>query len=410
MKASFLLKTYEKYNNKQLFWFLYSLALIVKTIFLLITINGYNVPGSDHQYYFNLGKEYLTYGLMNPFSILMPESGLVMVGPVEPLYVGLITFFFGDSWTPVFLSNLIISSFIPGLIFIIGEILNYRGIGFYAGLYSVFYKFFIGNAFFMSAGKDMLMTLLFTLSILITLEIVIRNKKWTIGLALLYSIMIHLDERFLLLLPVFFFCLFLRNLKFKISNYSRPFLFCGFVFLLSLPWFVRNYIVHEKVILLTPRLSGYIDPLLGQKTEIDILKGEMAAKTLTPSELDSISRGLKTTKEYYFAGRPKETMEIPVGAIKKIKQGELPYRFNTFELLMHSFRDFFWPINLSDRWSNLGFTYIPKQKKFSIITNLIFYGSLLPFFMFFILKLKKTDTPVFLILGLFITYSLTNIL
>jgi hypothetical protein len=386
------------------------LAVIVKTIYLIITIKGYSVPGSDHLYYFNLGKEYLIYGLMNPFSISMPESGLVMVGPVQPLYNGLIMLLFGTSWIPIFIVNMLISSFIPGLIFLIGGTINYREIGFYAGFYSVFYKFFIGHAFFMSAGKDMLMTLLFTLSILIVLQIVTRNRKWTLGLGLLYAVMIHLDERFLMLLPVFIFSLFINNLKFKLTNYLNPVFFCGFVFILSLPWFIRNYIVHDKIVLLTPRLSGFIDPFLGQKNDIDILKGEMAAKTLSPTELDSISRGLKTTKEYYFAGRPKEIMEIPSGAIKKIKMGELPYRFNTFQRWMHSFRDFFWPINFNDRWSNLGFTFIPKQKKFSIVTNLIFYGFLLPFFMYFILKLKKTNIPIFLILGFFSAYSLTNIL
>jgi hypothetical protein len=410
MQHNRILSLYSKFTNRQLFWFLYAVALLVKTVYLIINLNGYIVPGSDHQYYFYLGKEYFTHGLMNSFSILMPDSGIVMVGPIQPLYNGLIIYLFGDNWIPIFVINMIISSFIPGMIFLIGEIIIHRGAGFYAGLYSAFFKFFIGNAFFMSAGKDMLMTILFTSSILLLLQIIIRSKKNLIWLALIYALMIHLDERFLLLSPLFFLSLFFKNLKFKVSNYLKPLIFCGIVLMLSIPWFVRNYVVHGKVVLLTPRLSGFVDPLLGQKTGIDIIKGEMSVKTFAPSEIDSISKGLKTKKEYYYAGRPKEIMEIPEGAINKIKRGEVPYRFNTLELWIHSFRDFFWPINFRDRWTNLGFTYIPKQKKFSLITNLLFYGFLLPFFIFFIFKIKKTDTSVLLILGFFITYTLTNIL
>lgn len=387
---------------------MYLIAVLFRTL-IFVAFYTNNVLGSDSLYYYSLGKEYYKYGLGNAFSVVEPSAGITVVGPVQPLICGFINLIFGDTWLPIFILNILISSLIPGLVFYLGILINEKNAGLLAGLWSIFFKFFVSGI--PSSGKDLNMTLLFLLIVILLVKILKYEKKQIIWLVFTYAVAIHLDERFLILFPVLFAFLFINKNKLSLLNWKNPSIFLFMVLLLSTPWIIRNYYVHNKIVILTPRLSAFVDPILGQKKTIGDVREEDKIYFLSKTQIDAVISGAKTNYEYYYWGRPKETMPIPTGAIDKIKRGELPYRFTNLQKWLNSFIDYFWPIYFKDKWGGNGYIYFPKQRLFTIITTIIQYAVLLPFLIFGCSYLIKKDLVIFnLFASLIIIYAGINIL
>jgi hypothetical protein len=391
---------------------IFILALMVKLVYLILfgfQSGDFNLS-LDSQYYVDIAKEYLSIGMWSAYSI-NPALGMIMIGPIEPIYLMCIFTIFPDNLIFLFVINAILASFIGVFIFLIADLIGFRKAGWYAGLYIGFYKFFIGNGFFISAGKDMLMTLLMAISLYsLIFWLINRRSIWKLIVSL--SIAIHLDERFLSVTLVVGIILLLRSFAIK-KERAVFFIWMIGMFLLSIPWLVRNFYAHNKIVLLSPRISQFIDPLLGQNTDIDILEGESNAKSFSELELDSITQGLMTSKTYVYSGRTPETMIIPESLIEEVKRGNRPVRFSYFTQISHAARDYFLPIYWKREWTNLGFTLVLPQKKSVWITTILGYVWLLPlgFYGMFLLIQKKINRWLVIgILGFYWSYAMLNIL
>jgi hypothetical protein len=340
-----------------------------------------------------------------------PGLGLIMVGPIEPLYLMSILFVFPNNLLFLFIVNALVSSFIGVFVFRIGNLIGYRRAGWYAGLYIGVYKFFIGNGFFISAGKDMLMTLAMLVCVYTFLKwLKSGSSLWKHILAL--SVAIHLDERFLSIVIVVGLILMIRAVKKRSTWMNFLTWVLGMIFL-SVPWLVRNYYAHEKIVLLSPRISQFIDPLIGQKTDINILDGESNAKSFTEAELDSIASGTMTTKTYVYSGRTAETMIIPEPLIEEVKSGNRPVKFGYAQQVQHAARDYFIPIYWKREWTNLGYTLVLPQNKSVWISTILSYLWLLPFGLYGMWIVLKERTNIWMsisIIAFYWSYALLNIL
>jgi hypothetical protein len=178
------------------------------------------------------------------------------------------------------------------------------------------------------------------------------------------------------------------------------------------PWLVRNYYAHGRIVFLSPRISQYIDPLLNQRTDIDILKGESDAKSFTEAELDSIAAGKMLTKTYVYSGRTPETMEIPLELMEEVKNGNRPHAFSYSEQVQHAARDYFFPIFWKREWSNLGYTLLLPQKKSVWVSTILEYLWVLPFSilgLYFLFKDYSNNGLSWIWLGILFLYAGINI-
>jgi 4-amino-4-deoxy-L-arabinose transferase-like glycosyltransferase len=87
------------------------------------------------------------------------------------------------------------------------------------------------------------------------------KMRYAIYSAIAYTVLVHVDPQYLLLLPFIGLFLLFRATRYMLLNFQYLFLFAGFFVLLCVPWTVRNYTVYRQVIPVSLEASRYIRPL-----------------------------------------------------------------------------------------------------------------------------------------------------
>lgn len=378
--------------------------LILALAIRLLYVFGLYTP----DYYLNLSDD-LAY--MN-LAIQLGEQGFWLtnlqqlgtyssiIGPGIGWFIFPVVSLFHGSWLALFIYTALIGSLIPVVTYKLALLLFDKRIALISGLWASLY--FLHIKYTLSAGKDLWMTLLLLTIIYLTVRYRLTEKiKYLFGSAILYTLLIHLDERFLILSILFlgFFILVDRN---KSRPFLRPLLFVVTVSMLSLPWLIRNYRVYNRVILISVRTAPITEKIFGY-SHISYFPSHEGRWFLSNAQLDSVKQGMVSRNI-----RKKLESEQQVEAIKK---GILPHRFSYTEKILSNFINFWEPFDFNAGYYQTGYRYDGRWSLKHNLITLTSYATLLLLFPlgFWLLYRKKRFLALYL-LAIMLLYFLPHFL
>ncbi|MDD3563010.1 MAG: glycosyltransferase family 39 protein, partial [Candidatus Cloacimonetes bacterium] len=224
-------------NDKVRHYFLFAMFLMAFLLRLGFTYQEYSQNGTQG---WVDAKVYLANGISFSEGDYYPQTdGYMQVGPAIPVIVALSNLIFSDPIWPVLVLNCLISALLVFILYELGKTVISKIAGILLASWSVF------NFSFIRLNHQILKEpYLIALIPLITLLMiyVYQNKNTMRNIvlsSLLFSALIHTDERFIVYGPLIFIAILLcRKVK-------RRFLYAvlwGTVLLCSMvPWTVRNF-------------------------------------------------------------------------------------------------------------------------------------------------------------------------
>lgn len=376
----------EKHPRHVYIYFLLGAGFLIR---LTLVLKGYysNVMSdfSDDLAYMNLAQNMIQQGL---FVTDLQQLGIYssIVGPAIGWLLYLPALIGGGDWLPVFIMVAAATSFIPVLVYLNGlEYFNYRtavAASLWAMIYIAFYKNIA------SAGKDLWMTLGMLLFLWyygrhLFNKPEIKVKKLVIAGAI-YGFLILLDERFLVLSPVFFLFIILNSKRKSFANSTKQALvFTGIVILMLVPWTIRNYMVYERFILVSVRTAPITEKIFGLP-HVEYFLIDDNAWYVSPEVLDSVQRGLK--------GPETQTGEyLGVQQVEAIRLGILPQKFSTAEFMFSNFIEFWQPLDIWYSYKQFGYRFDGKWSLGHNLSILVSYGILIPFMILGLIKLLRHE-------------------
>jgi hypothetical protein len=268
----------------------------------------------------------------------------------------------GHPYMQFYLYNIVLTSLLVVVLFYLGKNIFDRNVGWLLALWGVFNRdFFTYNPHLL---KEATVFLFLPLTLLFLVTTIRTNAKVRsiFFAALSFSWLIHSDERYFLYFP-FFALAFLLLKPVKIKRIIQlECLWVGLVFLLMIPWGVRNYKIFDKVVIITPRTTAFTAKIWGE----DI------------SRL-FFNKGNKIDKESY-------KLALEFGK----EQGITPREYGKYEAYARAFINFWQPTYFKATYIQYGF----RPQKWSLahnIVGIVFYGIFLPFYLLgiVILIIKK---------------------
>ncbi len=326
-----------------------------------------------------------------------------LVGPGFPLVLAGIFKIFGEKYVAVYLINSLISSIMVVLMIYLGKELFNNRVGFMSGTWCVFYVLFI--YYIPTCLKEVWLIFFITLCIYLFILDTKREKiTWRNSIFVCaYSFLIHVDERFFSLFPIFLiFYAILDNSNWRNGLYKAT-IFGIFVCLSMIPWSIRNYKVYQKPIILTKRTEPLTDLILFKDTdgERNYRYGYDYNLDLYQSYADSIMKGLQVKDSFVF----KKTLT------RGIELGYIPHRFNKIERWYAEFMEYWRPVRFKGGYINHGFRFQgPAWSWYGNLSRGLTYGILLPFFVFGIfLIIKSKNKYGYFLLSIIFVHMYTHI-
>jgi hypothetical protein len=256
------------------------------------------------------------------------------------------------------------------------------------------YSYYVGSVL-----KESLLQFLVPFGIYLLFKL---HKKFSLSLLILlsfvYTYTIHTDERYLVFLPLYLLALVQKNSILKSVKNSILFIFCILIF--SSPWFIRNYQVYKRPILVTERFQSPIDKKLGIENRLNERSSKFRDQLI--SFRDSVLAGFSPQVSF---GRER-------GVKEAIGNGLIPHDYNLVERFYYNSLGYWSPIRTSGILLGSGWKYKGPR---TLIVNILYtlnYGLLLPFMLvgiYFAWSLK-TRVLQWLSIYLFIHYILHVIL
>jgi 4-amino-4-deoxy-L-arabinose transferase-like glycosyltransferase len=381
-------------------WHIFIGAIIVRVAYLALFYSpDYYKNLSDDIAYMNLAVEMINQGI---FITDLEQLGLYssIVGPGIGFLILPVVLVFGKNWLAVFIYTSVVSALIPVLIYKLGKLLSTSYVAVFAALWAIIYVPLIKLN--LSCGKDVWMTLLFTAIIYLFLHPNFKKGfKYIIYSAILYVLLIHVDERFLVISPVLFIWL-IWNIKIDLKyRVRRTVMFILVCIVFSVPWIVRNYITYDRVVLISVRTAGFTDKLFGYEPK-EYFPTHEGRWYLSESQIDSVKNSL-------FNNAILKKVEQQ--QIDAIREGKIPHKFSYAETVMASFINFWEPIDINKGYYQTGYRYDPAWSFKHNISVFFTYGVMLLFFFFGIWRLWITrPNELKLIISLILIYSLVHAL
>lgn len=233
-----------------------------------------------------------------------------------------------------------------------------------AAIWAVFYvpySYFIGSIL-----KESLLHFLVPFGIYLLFKL---HKKFNVSLLILLSFVftytIHTDERYLVFLPLYLIALIQKNNLQKSLKNCILFLFGILIF--SSPWFIRNYQVYERPILITERFQSPLDKKLGIENRLNQRNSNLRDQII--SFRDSVMAGYSPQVN---SGRKRNVKEA-------IGEGLIPHDYNFVERFYYNSLGYWSPFRTSGILLGSGWKYKgPRTLTVNILYTLN-YGLLLPF-------------------------------
>ena len=143
-----------------------------------------------------------------------------------------------------------------------------------------------------SSGKETIMYY-FNLILITSFLTCLKSKNITkshIIFSLIYSLSLYADERYLMFLPFFLLCyLFFRSKeKYMIKTI---FTFIGILSVIQLPWAFRNYMVYDRIILITERTDRLTNIFRTEDSTKPFIEKSLDKNYLSEEEIELIIDG-----------------------------------------------------------------------------------------------------------------------
>ena len=348
---------------------------------------------ADDWLYLEFAQQIISQGIL-VLDISNMSSSVSSLGPIFPLIVSFSLKLFGDNYYPIIILNAMLSAVVTVLIFVLGNEIFNKYVAFFGSIWSLFYIYYLRWIPFVL--KEVWLQFLFLLIIILLIqEIKRKNVSWKMILlfSLIFSILIHSDERFFVYSVVFAFLFVLFNIKNFKCCIKKAFLFLSFVLLFMIPWLVRNNYVYDRPVFLTERTAILTDKILGYNNN----KNLTGIMDIDQSSVDSVYAGQKISDA---------DMNSYIDSYKYM--GIKPHKYTFWEKYYTDFKEFFRPFRFNDMFVSEGFR---GEGKWSLSHNIIVilsYGILLPFFVFGIIIVfkKKNIYGILLLFIIFIHLSI----
>jgi 4-amino-4-deoxy-L-arabinose transferase-like glycosyltransferase len=372
-----------KYSFYKLLFLFFFLSLLVRLIYGFYAYQKYGSSNfSDDWVYIKFAEAMLRQGFFvtDISDMTQTKSGIT---PLYPSLIFLSFKVFGIAYLPLVIINAVLSSFITIIIFFIGK----YSFNEYVGLLSSFWTIFYVNTirWVPTLLKESLIQFLFALLVLLILIYLIKNRSF-LTLALLtfvFALLIHTDERYIIYYVVLVAVIIVIDGK-SIKQKLLSFVYMNLLLLAFMtPWFIRNYEVYNRPVILSERTAFMTDKLFGYKNE-NYYSQEIQISNAT---LDSIIKGM-----------PVQDMTMYNLIQRGMSYGSYPRRYSKIEKLYIDFKELWRPFRFSDMWVSEGFRPEGKWSVSHNISLILTYGVLLPFFLIGLYDSLKTKNKASLIL------------
>lgn len=331
---------------------------------LAFGIAAYKINGTKN---FSDDWDYISYAnqIIEQGILVLDSSKLIdeKVGPGLGFILALVFSLFGENYLIVIILNAVLGALLTILIFYIGKNIFNEKVGMLAAFWTIPYVLYY--KWIPSILKEMWIFLLFPLIFyLVFLES--RKTKITpkiLLLSFLFAFLIHIDERFFAYFPFIigiFLILNRSNLKAAIT---KSLIFFILVLTLMVPWTIRNYMVYNRIVVITIRS----DFVLNKQNKNKSLWYTKNRYYLSKEQIDSIAKGEET-----YSRSPVE--------VERIKRGIVPHKYTKLERWFNEYFEFWTPVRLKPGYVSTGFRFEMRSLKHNLAI-LLSYGILLPFFL-----------------------------
>ena len=312
---------------------------------------------------------------------------------------------FGKNYLGLYLVTALVSGLITLYTYKTARLIVNKSAAVIIGLWSAFYFFYF--YFTPSPGKDTWMAffMIFLVHELIVLFINRDFKWWRYLLFIfMFTCSFHLDERFFIFSPfLFFFILYYENKGFTKFQWRKSVVLASFTMLLMVPWTIRNYHKHGKVVILSTRTEKFTDPIFGYESRghmLDKYNDVFGFYYLKENQIDSVAAGLKTHTDMGY--------KIPPTMVEAIRKGNRPRLLTGIRAAGIRLLAMFEPFQIKGRFEKNGYYYYKKSLRNNLATFL-FYGVLFFFSIPGFYYLHKINRKVFyLMFAIIIIYALIH--
>ena len=160
----------------------------------------------------------------------------------------------GASWWAAVMFNAVLGAVTTLFLYRVGE----KRLGPRVGLASALWLgAFVSQIHYASLAVRDVMTIFLLVWLAISLVKPFHRMRSAVWTGFLYLLLIYTEPMFVLLLPLLLLFLGLRATHHRTLNLQYLFLFIATVFVLSIPWTVRNYVVHHELVPISLKASRF---------------------------------------------------------------------------------------------------------------------------------------------------------
>ena len=386
-ELKYLLKASENHKSIVLF----SICLVS----LLVKITAYILTNDMFEGMFPDRYQYVAYGEQIAGGNWNPSLGdsLMYVAPGLPLIVALMGVLFNDTTLPVIILNMILSSSAVYVIYCIGKELFNHKMGLIMAVWMAVY--YPAVKFSMFVYKEPLIYFLLPLTLLLLIKSIKKelNFKDILLSSISFSILVHIDERFVIYLPVFPLIYYINKNSISFSNKVRSsFLWVIFVVIMLVPWTIRNYKIYDQLVIISPRTTAFSSKLFGENLWTSYTETEPSYDVKT-KEVSLVSYN-----DFYA----KQAEKIAEKQNKELKE------YGNLEAKVRAFFNYWQPTYFKPHFIVNG-KRVEQWLIIANITSIFYYGIFLPFYLFgIILLIVKKDRIVLFIAIIPIIHSLIH--
>jgi len=368
-------------SEARLLIILFVTSFLIKAIFAYFIYDGIeSYAEKDSLTYLYLGEQIAKGNWSANYATGQPMS----VAPVAPVMIALFILLFNNPFVPYIIHNIIVTSLFVPVLYFLGKKLFNRKVGLVLSVWGLFY--YQAYRYLINTDKESILLLFVPLTILLLLNSVQASKQrswfYTLLASLSFSWLIHTDERFFVYIVILPAIYFLKRPINRVFITKHLVLWFFAIFLFMLPWNIRNYKVHDQVVLLSLRTTSFTGYLWGAKHPMFFSEDDARDRF--------INRFMPQVEQF------------------KNKYNVEPREYGKAEAKLKAFVHFWQPAFFNLNYIQLGF----RPQIWSLghnVMSLLFYGIFLPFYLIGIMiTIRKRNWIALLIAAIPIIHSLIH--
>lgn len=395
----------DRQSNKQIALALFFAALLLRLAYVgFAYATNAMATFADDLGYFYLAENIVERGKM--FYDTDIHLYAEMLGPGLPWLNATTMLVFGQNWMGLFLVSSLASAFITLFIYKVAVIVADRRTAILAGLWSVFYFFYI--SFSASAGKEAWMSLFLIVVLYLLLKLFyLKEFSWKLFalLAFVYTYSFHFDERYLIFSPfIFLYILYWEKEGFRKFQVKKALLFTLLVLILTIPWTIRNYNEFDRLVLVSVRTAPFTDKIFGYENDTYIMDNYYGEESdffyIHEHQIDSVIQGQITVTDggYKISEQQRQAMS----------RGHMPAPLTGIKAFWIRVKDMHRPFQIGGEYQRTGYFYYEKSFRHNLV-SFVFYGIVF-FFSFpgFYFLYKRNKHHFYLLMTAIVVFTLLH--